>query len=112
MTTTSKVAVYTGVPTFLQAQFRTSRKGGRGGYADAGRQLGKHVNHLEPHGLETDEWLTSLDAELDPLTAADDDVGVLAWLDARFPAVMSEVPRQRRGSFLRGFYDGVSRRDD
>jgi Protein of unknown function (DUF1778) len=100
------------VPILFRTACQEARRGGAGGYIQAGRLLVKHA--LEQRGtgrLEEDaevEEYTEGDAlqELnDFLLEADEDERALEWCERHFPECLALVPTRRRQQFAEGLID-------
>lgn len=72
-----------------------AKKGGTGGYAEAGKAL-------YAYALKKNTGCTRATDELVELVGVDDTDGILDWFDAALPFPMQSVPARRRSPFVVG----------
>ena len=108
---TGCTAGFSGIPSFMVANLHIARRGGKGGYRNAGWHFAIHILSLDPLSADGDEdWGGVLETEFRPILEAlecGEEVAVQAlakWMKTRFPEIAKQVPTRRWAQFAAGMF--------
>ena len=94
-------------PSFFRACCVEARKGGTHSYREAGWHLSIHLDEQIDDPRAMDELTEIIDNELIPMDEISADRVILVWFGHYLPLCMQLVPKRRRGSFVKGFWQAV-----